>query len=122
MDELTLEANELLDSPRNKAVEDIKRIKTRSYTNRNNNRYVTEISNLTTYPSRCPPVNGKRKCPLPELVWADPDDVWESMKIKEQEYQRDPCYLKKHPSLQVRMRSILLDWLIEVSSFFIFNV
>jgi len=54
------------------------------------------------------------ECPLPKLQWADPNDVWEKMKRREREYHKEPFYLQRHPNLQVRMRSILLDWLIEV--------
>ena len=54
------------------------------------------------------------ECPLPKLPWADPLDVWERMKRREIEYRKDSCYMQRHPNLQVRMRSILLDWLIEV--------
>lgn len=31
-------------------------------------------------------------------------------------YARHPDYLSQHPSLQARMRAILLDWLTEVST------
>ena len=36
------------------------------------------------------------------------------MSLKESRYKRDPDMLSRHPLLQPRMRSILLDWLTEV--------
>ena len=57
----------------------------------------------------------KGTAPLPQLPWADPEDVWHRMKKREKDYQKEAYYLKRHPALQIRMRSILLDWLIEVS-------
>ena len=56
----------------------------------------------------------KDSTPLPKLNWADNNDVWENMLQKDREYKRDPLYIRKHPSLQPRMRAVLLDWLIEV--------
>ena len=56
----------------------------------------------------------KDSTPLPKLNWADSNDVWENMLQKDREYKRDPLYIRKHPSLQPRMRAVLLDWLIEV--------
>lgn len=56
----------------------------------------------------------KDNSPLPELAWADSNEVWETMLQKDREYKRDSLYIRKHPSLQPRMRSVLLDWLIEV--------
>ena len=40
--------------------------------------------------------------------------LWDSMVGKELSYIRDSQMLDRHPSLQPRMRSILLDWLTEV--------
>ena len=57
----------------------------------------------------------KDHSPLPTLSWADSNEVWETMLQKDKEYKRDSLYIRKHPSLQPRMRSVLLDWLIEVS-------
>ncbi|XP_050680525.1 G1/S-specific cyclin-E, partial [Leptidea sinapis] len=64
---------------------------------------------------RCP-TPPKRKCPLPSLSWADPADVWRSMcecDIKSS-MRKSPNMFENHPSLQPRMRAILLDWLNEV--------
>lgn len=55
-----------------------------------------------------------RHSPLPPLDWAESEDVWQKMLIKELNYLRDSQLFHKHPSLQPRMRAILLDWLIEV--------
>ncbi|XP_017467829.1 PREDICTED: G1/S-specific cyclin-E-like isoform X2 [Rhagoletis zephyria] len=57
-----------------------------------------------------------RQCPLPALSWANADDVWQLMCKKDQQaaYLRSGSMLECHPSLQPRMRAILLDWLIEV--------
>ncbi|XP_002162252.2 G1/S-specific cyclin-E1 isoform X1 [Hydra vulgaris] len=52
--------------------------------------------------------------PLPNLNWADSYEVWEVMLQKDREYKRDSLYIRRHPSLQPRMRTVLLDWLIEV--------
>ena len=57
----------------------------------------------------------KENLPLPALLWADNKEVWQAMLQKERDYQRDFSYITKHPKLRPRMRSVLLDWLIEVS-------
>ncbi|GAB1598194.1 G1/S-specific cyclin-E-like isoform X1 [Argonauta hians] len=59
------------------------------------------------------PSNAKRS-PLPKLSWADSNEVWQVMLEKELSYVKDPSMLDRHPSLQAKMRAILLDWLIEV--------
>lgn len=56
----------------------------------------------------------KSVMPLPELDWADPNEVWTIMLQKERKYCRDPLYFRRHSFLQPRMRAILLDWLTEV--------
>jgi len=56
----------------------------------------------------------KDTSPLPTLAWADSNEVWETMLEKDRQYKRDSLYIRQHPSLQPRMRSVLLDWLIEV--------
>uniref|UniRef100_A0A672G7R6 Cyclin E2 n=1 Tax=Salarias fasciatus TaxID=181472 RepID=A0A672G7R6_SALFA len=53
--------------------------------------------------------------PLPTLSWANSDDLWIKMINKELTYVHDKSYMQKHPKLQPKMRSILLDWLFEVS-------
>ena len=55
--------------------------------------------------------------PLPAFHWADGSDVWRAMLDKESRstFRRDPDMFERHAGLDARMRSILLDWLIEVS-------
>lgn len=55
-----------------------------------------------------------RKSPLPQLDWADSQEVWQTMLRKELNYVRNQNMFDKHPALHARMRAILLDWLIEV--------
>jgi len=55
-----------------------------------------------------------RLSPLPHFNWADPEEVWNSLCRKDKLYSRNHDYMMAHPSLQPRMRAILLDWLIEV--------
>ncbi|KAL7639257.1 UNVERIFIED_CONTAM: hypothetical protein RMT77_009746 [Armadillidium vulgare] len=69
-----------------------------------------KFRSFTCYPTP----QTKRRVPLPELTWADKDQVWNLMCRKDKVYQVDPNYLSKHPALQWRMRAILLDWLTEV--------
>ncbi|XP_053324236.1 G1/S-specific cyclin-E2 [Spea bombifrons] len=54
-------------------------------------------------------------CPLPELSWGIPKDVWAKMLGKEARYTHSSQVLQNHPTLNTDMRSILMDWLIEVS-------
>lgn len=44
----------------------------------------------------------------------DAEDIWKSMLKKEACYERSSSYLTKHRDLQYRMRSLLVDWLMEV--------
>ncbi|KAK2576779.1 hypothetical protein KPH14_005423 [Odynerus spinipes] len=57
-----------------------------------------------------------RPSPLPSFPWADGSQVWSLMCLGDQKTlsQRDPQMFQRHPTLQPRMRAILLDWLIEV--------
>ncbi|XP_046637607.1 G1/S-specific cyclin-E1-like [Daphnia pulicaria] len=55
-----------------------------------------------------------RLSPFPKFNWADPDEVWNSLCRKDRLYKRNHDYILAHPSLQPRMRAILLDWLVEV--------
>jgi len=54
--------------------------------------------------------------PLPSFQWADGGDVWRVMFEKETKltFRRDADMFERHAALDARMRSILLDWLIEV--------
>jgi len=56
-----------------------------------------------------------RHCPLPELSWANRDDVWSSMIKRERKHRIDMAILDRHREITPRMRSVLIDWLIEVS-------
>ena len=121
LEDLTLEADESFESPmkgKQRNQEDDRRKSLRSYTNQKSQELETPEciidSNFMTLIS---------ESPLPKLPWADPNDVWERMIKRESDYEKDPSYFNRHPNLQVRMRSILLDWLIEVSSsFFCFGI
>lgn len=57
-----------------------------------------------------------RPSPLPSFSWADGSQVWSLMCMGDQKTvtQRNPQMFQRHPTLQPRMRAILLDWLIEV--------
>lgn len=52
--------------------------------------------------------------PLPNTIWGDPHEIWESMIDRDDNYKRDPNLMQRHPDLDHRMRSILIDWLSEV--------
>ncbi|XP_074468709.1 G1/S-specific cyclin-E2-like isoform X1 [Sebastes fasciatus] len=56
-----------------------------------------------------------RPSPLPHLGWGSPEDVWVKMVGREQNYRHSKGFVQKHPTILPRMRSVLLDWLIEVS-------
>ena len=60
---------------------------------------------------------GRGVAPLPELAWANRQEMWDLMVKKETGMYRrlaPDALLARHPALQPRMRAILLDWLIEV--------
>ena len=121
---MSLEAHESFESPirgKEKLQSRERRQSLRSYTNHKSDEleslnFLNDNSFSIDY--RCMP--DVAECPLPKLQWADPNDVWEKMKRREREYHKEPFYLQRHPNLQVRMRSILLDWLIEVLVIFTF--
>lgn len=60
--------------------------------------------------------SSSRPSPLPSIPWADGSQVWSHMCLGDQKtlVQRDPQMFQRHPTLQPKMRAILLDWLIEV--------
>ena len=60
------------------------------------------------------PVNRLWKSPLPVLSWADHEEVWRIMLQKDCMYFQEANILLKHPELETRMRSILLNWMMEV--------
>ncbi|GBP54667.1 hypothetical protein EVAR_47169_1 [Eumeta japonica] len=91
---------------------------------------VSELSNVfsplenvirgdsTPHSSRSRPeiiLGSKRKCPLPGLSWAESSVAWNRMTDTDAKFtvQRNPHMFDNHPSLQPRMRAILLDWLNE---------
>lgn len=53
--------------------------------------------------------------PLPDLSWGNSKDVWLKLLSKENKYLHSSQMLQSHSTLTPDMRSILLDWLIEVS-------
>ncbi|KAG5675623.1 hypothetical protein PVAND_005512 [Polypedilum vanderplanki] len=76
--------------------------------------YKTKVEDKV--PCYVTPSSEQRLCPLPLLTWADREAVWTSMVRKDEKasLSRDVNMFDNHPSLQPRMRAILLDWLIEV--------
>jgi len=60
----------------------------------------------------------QRPNPLPVFEWADSRQMWETMMSKEElpGYHRDCYWFTQHTLLQPRMRTVLLDWLMEVIS------
>jgi len=66
----------------------------------------------------------QRMNPLPTFEWADSRQMWETMMSKEDlpGYQRDiDSWFSRHALLQPRMRTTLLDWLMEVIVTFYIN-
>ena len=62
---------------------------------------------------------GLTPSPLPELSWTDSDALWHRMRAK------DSCMaapetdlLSRHPLILPNMRTILLDWMLEVSEYY----
>ncbi|XP_073461919.1 G1/S-specific cyclin-E1 [Aquarana catesbeiana] len=79
-----------------------------------------EKEDKTIDPTSCPPYpclkfRPTTVSPLPQLSWANQDEVWRNMLHKDRIYPRDKNLFQKHPELQQSMRAILLDWLMEVS-------
>ena len=60
------------------------------------------------------PHHSRRCSPLPNFSFADAKEVWDLMVGKDETYQRNALMLHRHPTIQARMRSILIDWLSEV--------
>ncbi|KAK7864292.1 hypothetical protein R5R35_009548 [Gryllus longicercus] len=75
----------------------------------------TSAQEATSHSSGDDPLNA-RLAPMPRLSWADAQQVWELMCQKDEACygERDEDVFLRHPGLTPRMRSILLDWLIEV--------
>ena len=54
-------------------------------------------------------------CPLPNLAWANSQEVWQNMREKEQVTTHPDHLLRtRHPGLTSHMRAILLEWMMEV--------
>jgi Cyclin, N-terminal domain len=65
----------------------------------------------------CGPHILSRPSPIPALAWADSSLLWQSMMapdIKSKD-SRSSKMFETNPEVQPKMRSILLDWLIEVA-------
>ena len=57
-------------------------------------------------------------CPLPNLAWANSQEVWQNMREKEQVTNHPDHLLRtRHPGLTSHMRAILLEWMMEVKIF-----
>lgn len=55
-------------------------------------------------------------CPLPNLAWANSQEVWQNMREKEQVTNHPDHLLRtRHPGLTSHMRAILLEWMMEAS-------
>ncbi|KAM9201187.1 G1/S-specific cyclin-E2-like [Dugong dugon] len=52
--------------------------------------------------------------PLPDLSWGCSNEVWQNMLKKETRYVHDKHFEVLHSDLEPQMRSILLDWFLEV--------
>lgn len=57
----------------------------------------------------------KRTCPLPNITWAEREHVWAELIKREKRHRLDMKVLSHHPEVTPRMRSVLIDWLMEVS-------
>ncbi len=56
------------------------------------------------------------KTPLPSLNWANNVEIWKLMRLKDLQYHHDSNYLiSKHTAIQPYMRSVLIDWLAEIT-------
>nr|CBZ41227.1 Cyclin E delta protein [Oikopleura dioica] len=56
-----------------------------------------------------------RTCPLPAITWAKREHVWDELTKREKRHKMDMRVLSHHPEVTPRMRSVLIDWLMEVS-------
>ncbi len=55
------------------------------------------------------------KSPMPSLTWANNNDLWKVMRLKDLQYKHDFNYLRRHAGIEPQMRSILIDWLVEIA-------
>lgn len=68
----------------------------------------TELISMTEY-KLCAPS-------LPSCSWGCSQEVWHNMLQKESRYVHGKHFQVLHSDLEPQMRSILLDWLLEVCS------
>ncbi|XP_071478562.1 G1/S-specific cyclin-E-like [Diadema antillarum] len=73
-----------------------------------------DSANWVTFRNLFPAHVSERASPVTLVRWAELPELWSIMTRQETLYPRQVGCLKGHPSLGERMRSILLDWLIEV--------
>lgn len=59
-------------------------------------------------------VDPNRPSPLPPVTFGDHKQIWEMMCITDCKYRKDANLFKNHPVLTPQMRSILLDWIMDV--------
>lgn len=62
------------------------------------------------------PKSGGKICPLPSLDWSDESILWDFLCTKDLESckVRNSDYFTLHPGIHYRMRSVLLEWILEV--------
>ncbi|ODM95409.1 G1/S-specific cyclin-E1 [Orchesella cincta] len=59
-------------------------------------------------------VDPSRPSPLPPVTFGDHKQIWEMMCLTDCKYMKDANLFKNHPVLTSQMRSILLDWIMDV--------
>lgn len=59
-------------------------------------------------------VDPSRPSPLPPVTFGDHKQIWEMMCLTDLKYTKDANVFKNHPVLTPQMRSILLDWIMDV--------
>lgn len=55
-----------------------------------------------------------RPSPLPPVTFGDHKQIWEMMCLTDNNYPKDANLFRNHPVLTPQMRSILLDWIMDV--------
>ena len=99
----SLQKSKLIEPINHKSIENIEKVLSLS-------------SSTSTKPSTSinKPINAL-STPLPQLSWANANDVWQIMRNKDGQFKHDYLYLKKHLGIEAQMRAILIDWLIEIA-------
>ncbi len=59
-------------------------------------------------------VDPSRPSPLPPVTFGDHKQIWEMMCLTDLKYYKDANLFRNHPVLTPQMRSILLDWVMDV--------